>query len=380
MAFQGGGINPALLQALQQRGQVQQQQPISTGPTRSQLVAQLLQRQAAGQPRQISSIGEGLARLSSRLVDTAAGKRRIDEQLSAQESRQQAMAQALQRAQTGDPDAIAQVIQFNPQFGAQLQAQQQTGQARDEAAQARLESQQVNRQFQQEQQERGFTQQSQLQSERLGATRQQQGLRAEKEASENQAKVAAAATKADRERFDSSSGLRKEATAVTSDFRQQKAAIQRIRNVSFDKQGNLVQTPAASLALVFNFMKVLDPGSVVRESEFKTAEQARGTLTRLQNDGVQVPSFLIQGIQRIEGEGSLLPEQIRDFNAQAEAIFLGARETALDDISPIIEAARANNFQINRIFSKSLLEDIEGDGVSDISKLSDEDLLKRLNQ
>ncbi|MBL4752026.1 MAG: hypothetical protein JKY52_00290 [Flavobacteriales bacterium] len=145
MAFQGGGLNP-LLQALQQRqqvqgGQVPQPPVIQTGPDRSQLVAQLLQQQQAQQPRNIGSIGEGLARLGSRLVDTAAGKSRIDKQVSAQETQQQAIAQALQGAFAGDEGALGQVAQFNPQLAAQLKAQQLAQKARSDAAQATPASQ-----------------------------------------------------------------------------------------------------------------------------------------------------------------------------------------------------------------------------------------------
>lgn len=40
---------------------------------------------------------------------------------------------------------------------------------------------------------------------------------------------------------------------------------------------------AGDLALVFNYMKVLDPGSVVRESEFATAQNAAGVPERVRN-------------------------------------------------------------------------------------------------
>jgi hypothetical protein len=43
------------------------------------------------------------------------------------------------------------------------------------------------------------------------------------------------------------------------------------------------ETGAGDVALVFSFMKMLDPGSVVRESEFALAQNTGGLLTRLQN-------------------------------------------------------------------------------------------------
>ena len=42
-------------------------------------------------------------------------------------------------------------------------------------------------------------------------------------------------------------------------------------------------TGAGDLALIFNFMKLNDPGSTVREGEFATAEQAPGTTARVLN-------------------------------------------------------------------------------------------------
>lgn len=180
-----------------------------------------------------------------------------------------------------------------------------------------------------------------------------------REGKDNAEKAAEIARKIDQEKFSNVSNLRKEGAALTKDFRDQKAAIQRIRDVSFDKEGNLKQSPAAALALVFNFMKVLDPGSVVRESEFRTAEQARGWLSRAEDGGFAIPSFVRGAIQKINSDGSLLPEQIRDFNNQAEALFQGAAQNVRDDISPIVSTATQRNFDLSRIFPKSILEDIQ---------------------
>ncbi|KKM72396.1 hypothetical protein LCGC14_1420920 [marine sediment metagenome] len=41
-------------------------------------------------------------------------------------------------------------------------------------------------------------------------------------------------------------------------------------------------TPAGDLAMIFAFMKIIDPGSVVRESEFATAASTGSAMTRLQ--------------------------------------------------------------------------------------------------
>lgn len=78
---------------------------------------------------------------------------------------------------------------------------------------------------------------------------------------------------------------------------------------------------AGDLALVFNYMKMLDPGSVVRESEFANAAQARGALTRLEESGVVIPAILRQSLQKLENGEFLLPEQRQDFSNQATNVF-----------------------------------------------------------
>lgn len=59
--------------------------------------------------------------------------------------------------------------------------------------------------------------------------------------------------------------LRKEFTALTKEFPKVRDAYARIEASVEDP------SPAGDLALIFNYMKMLDPGSVVRESEFATA-------------------------------------------------------------------------------------------------------------
>jgi len=61
---------------------------LHTGPTRSQLVAQLLAQGRREFPQQIQSVGEGFARTGSRLIDAFLQRRAIDEQLAQQEASQ----------------------------------------------------------------------------------------------------------------------------------------------------------------------------------------------------------------------------------------------------------------------------------------------------
>ena len=67
---------------------------------------------------------------------------------------------------------------------------------------------------------------------------------------------------------------------------------------------------AGDLSLIFNFMKILDPGSVVREGEFATAQNAAG-----------VPDRVMNLYNRMLSGERLNPTQRQDFVAQAHGLF-----------------------------------------------------------
>jgi len=70
--------------------------------------------------------------------------------------------------------------------------------------------------------------------------------------------------------FKSTRDLREEFTKNSGEFIKQKDAFDRI-------QASLEEPSAAGdLALIFNYMKLLDPGSTVREGEFATAQNSAG--------------------------------------------------------------------------------------------------------
>lgn len=79
----------------------------------------------------------------------------------------------------------------------------------------------------------------------------------------------------DEKRPDFESKLRKEYSDQTKGYQDVKAAFGRIQSAD--------QTAAGDLALIFNYMKMLDPGSVVREGEFATAQNAAGVPDRVWN-------------------------------------------------------------------------------------------------
>lgn len=77
--------------------------------------------------------------------------------------------------------------------------------------------------------------------------------------------------------------IRSEATlrghfdSLSADFRKIRNSYSRIQAAAADPSA------AGDLAIIFNYMKILDPGSVVRESEFATAENAAGIPDKIRN-------------------------------------------------------------------------------------------------
>ena len=102
---------------------------------------------------------------------------------------------------------------------------------------------------------------------------------------------------------------RKEFTsqAFVKDFADQTTAYGRVMSSVEDP------SPSGDLALIFNFMKVLDPGSTVREGEFATAAQAGKVDDRVLNMYNRV----------LRGE-KLTAEQRADFANRATRLYAGA--------------------------------------------------------
>lgn len=78
-----------------------------------------------------------------------------------------------------------------------------------------------------------------------------------------------------KQRLSAQGDFRKEFTKVSGDFIKVRDAQSRIEASAKDPSA------AGDLALIFNYMKVLDPGSTVREGEFATAQNAAGIPARL---------------------------------------------------------------------------------------------------
>lgn len=110
--------------------------------------------------------------------------------------------------------------------------------------------------------------------------------------------------------------LRKEFNSLTSDYRKVGDSYSRIQSVA--KKG----TAASDLSLIFNYMKMLDPNSVVRESEFSNAEQARAWF-----DKTGAPAFVSQAYEKARSGAKLLPEQRQDFINTARELMNAQRQS-----------------------------------------------------
>lgn len=104
--------------------------------------------------------------------------------------------------------------------------------------------------------------------------------------------------------FDHEKSLRDKWETSTKDFRDVRDAFGRIKVSAKDP------SPSGDLALIFNYMKMLDPGSTVREGEFATA----------QNSGSAWEILGAKYNKVMEGE-RLTPSQRTDFVARAKSLY-----------------------------------------------------------
>jgi len=104
-----------------------------------------------------------------------------------------------------------------------------------------------------------------------------------------------------------------EAGKLATDLRKERTDLQTTRDTqkvsaSYNRIQKAAKDPSAAgdLALIFNYMKMLDPGSTVREGEFATAQNSAG-----------VPEQVRNMYDRIKSGHRLHPNQRQDFIGQA---------------------------------------------------------------
>lgn len=101
--------------------------------------------------------------------------------------------------------------------------------------------------------------------------------------------------------------LRKEFLKESKTFIEQSSSMSRVEESAKEPSA------AGDLALIFNYMKILDPGSTVREGEFANAESSAGVPTRIRN----TYNKLVSG-ERLSGT------QRTDFLDRARRLYKGA--------------------------------------------------------
>lgn len=99
-------------------------------------------------------------------------------------------------------------------------------------------------------------------------------------------------------------GLRKEYTNLAGDFIKVQDSFGRIQASAKNP------SPAGDLALIFNYMKMLDPGSTVREGEFSTAQNSSGVPEQIR----------AQWNKALTGE-RLTPDIRNDFLGRAKMLY-----------------------------------------------------------
>lgn len=113
-------------------------------------------------------------------------------------------------------------------------------------------------------------------------------------------------------------------------------------------------TAGGDLALIFNFMKMLDPGSVVRESEFATAAGA-----------ASVPDRLRGAYNRVITGERLTTGQRDNFTDQASKIFDKAKTGFEATVKPILNIGKSRGLNRDDILGEGFFESftVTDDGV-----------------
>jgi len=135
----------------------------------------------------------------------------------------------------------------------------------------------------------------------IGVQQQQQGIALQQKAEAEQQK---ALKETKKEKITQENKLRKEFNPFKKQFQEAQTAQDKVvRSLAR-------QTAAGDVSAVFAYMKVLDPGSVVREGEQATARNAAGVPERIRN-----------AYNRTLTGQSLTPEQRQDFLETSQSLF-----------------------------------------------------------
>lgn len=132
--------------------------------------------------------------------------------------------------------------------------------------------------------------------------------------------------------FKQTRDLRKEFTKNSGEFIKQRDAFSRIQASVEDPSA------AGDLALIFNFMKLLDPGSTVREGEFATAQNSAG-----------VPDIIRAKLNSVIDGERLAEAQRADFTTRSNKLFKKAKGIQSRRIKQFEGIATRNNLPVEDV-------------------------------
>ena len=162
-------------------------------------------------------------------------------------------------------------------------------------------------------------------------------------------------------RFSNESSLRKEVrgSKIIKDFDDVRTA--------FGKVKSAAENPSAAgdLALVFNYMKILDPGSVVREGEFKSAADATSWLQKSEDSDISIPKPVAQAIRKFKDGTLLNANQREDFFKTARNIAAVQFKPAKELIGEYKSIAKMENLRVENVIPQNYLQ-IEQELAQDI--------------
>jgi len=156
--------------------------------------------------------------------------------------------------------------------------------------------------------------------------------------------------------FKDSSDLRKEFLSQSKEYQKVRDSYTRVVGSTRDP------SPAGDLSLIFNYMKMLDPGSVVRESEFATAAATGSYGQRIQ-----------ASVQRVLSGERLAPEMRKDFVSKAAVLIQGMQDQHFKRERNYNSIALKNNLPVDEV-----VVDITAPTEKEkpISEMTDEELQK----
>jgi hypothetical protein len=115
-------------------------------------------------------------------------------------------------------------------------------------------------------------------------------------------------------------------------------------DAAFNKVVNAPASAAGDMAMIFNYMKLLDPGSTVREGEFATAQNAAG-----------VPDRVWNTYNRILSGERLAPAQREDFSRSAKAAYTSQQESADQFTATVLQQADQDGIAREKVLGKENL-------------------------